>query len=70
MSGEEFLPELRKIRPEVKVLVSSGYSETETMALFHGTESLGVFTEAVHRGDARGEGQNGNGNRSAPEGAG
>ena len=29
MNGEEALPELRRIRPEV-----SGYSESETMALF------------------------------------
>ena len=34
MSGEETLPELRKIRPGVKVIVSSGYSETEAMPLF------------------------------------
>ena len=36
MSGEEALPELRKIRPGVKVVVSSGYSEAETMILFQG----------------------------------
>jgi PAS domain S-box-containing protein len=36
MGGEEVLPELRKIRPSVKVLVSSGYSEAEAMALFKG----------------------------------
>jgi CheY-like chemotaxis protein len=34
MGGEEALPELRKIRPHVKVVVSSGYSEEETMKLF------------------------------------
>jgi DNA-binding NtrC family response regulator len=34
MRSEETLPELRKIRPEVKALVSSGYSEAETMTLF------------------------------------
>ena len=34
MSGEEVLPELRKIRPQIKVLVSSGYSESETLPLF------------------------------------
>jgi CheY-like chemotaxis protein len=34
MSGHEALPEIRKIRPAVNVLVSSGYDETETMALF------------------------------------
>ncbi len=36
MSGDEVLPELHKIRPQVNVLVSSGYAETETMALFKG----------------------------------
>ena len=36
MSGQETLPELRKIRPEVPVIVSSGYSESETMRLFEG----------------------------------
>jgi len=35
MGGEEALPELRKIRPDVRVVVSSGYSESETMILFH-----------------------------------
>ncbi len=34
MSGAETFPELRKIRPEVKILVSSGYSELETMKAF------------------------------------
>jgi two-component system, cell cycle sensor histidine kinase and response regulator CckA len=41
MSGEETLPELRKIRPDVKVLVSSGYSEAEAMKLFHGQKVSG-----------------------------
>ena len=36
MGGEEALLELRKIRPHVKVVVSSGYSEAETMGLFAG----------------------------------
>jgi two-component system, cell cycle sensor histidine kinase and response regulator CckA len=41
MSGEETLPELRKIRPEMKVLVSSGYSEAEAMSLFRGQRVSG-----------------------------
>jgi DNA-binding NtrC family response regulator len=36
MSGEEALPELRKIRPGIKVLITSGYNEAETMTLFEG----------------------------------
>jgi len=43
MGGEEALPHLRRIRPEVKILVSSGYSETETMALFQGYEVSGFL---------------------------
>jgi PAS domain S-box-containing protein len=43
MGGEEALVELRKIRPEVKVVVSSGYSEAETMTLFHGQRVSGFI---------------------------
>jgi CheY-like chemotaxis protein len=41
LSGEETLPELRRIRPEVKVLVSSGYSEVEVMKMFKGQQVCG-----------------------------
>jgi CheY-like chemotaxis protein len=41
MSGEETLPELRKIRPKFEVVVSSGYSESEAMTLFHGQRVSG-----------------------------
>ena len=51
MTGEEALPELRKIRPEVKVLVSSGYSEAEAMTLFQGQRVSGFiqkpYTSAI-----------------------
>ncbi len=43
MSGEEALPELRKLRPGVKVVVSSGYSEAETMTLFKGQRVSGFI---------------------------
>ena len=43
MTGEEALPELRKIRPGVKVLLSSGYSETESMTLFRGQHVSGFI---------------------------
>ncbi|HYW46068.1 MAG TPA: PAS domain S-box protein [Bryobacteraceae bacterium] len=43
MGGEETLPELRKIRPQVKVVISSGYSEAETMALFQGQRVSGFI---------------------------
>jgi CheY-like chemotaxis protein len=38
MSGAEVLPELRKIRPAVRVMLSSGYSEAESMKLFEGQQ--------------------------------
>jgi PAS domain S-box-containing protein len=41
MSGEETLPELRKVRPDIKILVSSGYSESETMGQFKGHQVSG-----------------------------
>jgi two-component system, cell cycle sensor histidine kinase and response regulator CckA len=43
MNGEETLPELRKIRPEARVIISSGYSEAETMALFRGQQVSGFI---------------------------
>jgi PAS domain S-box-containing protein len=41
MSGEEALPELRKIRPGVRVILSSGYSEAEAMTMFQGQRVSG-----------------------------
>jgi signal transduction histidine kinase len=43
MNGEEVLPELRKLRAEVRVVVSSGYSESETMVLFKGQRVSGFI---------------------------
>jgi PAS domain S-box-containing protein len=43
MSGAETYPELRKVRPEVKILVSSGYSELETMKAFPGPRVTGFI---------------------------
>ncbi len=43
MNGEEALLELRKIRPGVKTIVSSGYSEAEAMALFNGQPVSGFI---------------------------
>ncbi len=36
LNGDDVLPRLRKIRPGVKVVISSGYDEIATMALFKG----------------------------------
>jgi CheY-like chemotaxis protein len=43
MGGEEVLPELRRIRPDVRVVVSSGYGEQETMPLFTGQQISGFL---------------------------
>jgi DNA-binding NarL/FixJ family response regulator len=43
MSGEEALPEFRKIRPQIKVLVSSGFSESEAMTVFKGQRISGFI---------------------------
>jgi CheY-like chemotaxis protein len=43
MSGEEALPRLRKIRPEVKAIISSGYSESDAMAVFRGQRVSGFI---------------------------
>jgi CheY-like chemotaxis protein len=43
MDGAEVLPELRKIRPGIRVVVSSGYNEAETMRMFKGQEVSGFI---------------------------
>jgi signal transduction histidine kinase/CheY-like chemotaxis protein len=43
MGGDEALPELRRIRPNVRVVVSSGYSEAEMMRLFAGQRISGLI---------------------------
>ena len=43
MSGEEVFRTLRTIRPEVKVIVSSGYNEQETISLFQGRGLAGFI---------------------------
>jgi CheY-like chemotaxis protein len=41
MSGQETLPELRKIAPDIDVIISSGYGEEQTMGLFMGQKVSG-----------------------------
>ena len=43
MSGEETLPHLRSLKPDVAVLVSSGYSEAETLRMFQGSRISGFI---------------------------
>jgi CheY-like chemotaxis protein len=61
MSSEEALPELRTIRPGVRVILSSGYSEAGDDDV-PGATGIRLFTEAVHIGGA-GEGTRGIGVR-------
>jgi PAS domain S-box-containing protein len=43
MGGEEALPQLRKIRPNVKIIATSGYSEAEMIRLFAGQQVSGFL---------------------------
>ena len=43
MSGEETLAELRRIRPDVQAILSSGYSEQEASAKFAGGPAAGFL---------------------------
>ena len=43
MSGLDVLPELRRVRSDVPVLISSGYSESETLRLFTGHKISGFL---------------------------
>jgi two-component system cell cycle sensor histidine kinase/response regulator CckA len=43
MSGLDVLPELRRVRSDVSVLISSGYSESETLRLFAGHQISGFL---------------------------
>ncbi len=43
MGGAEVLPELREIRPDLKVVISSGYTESEAMRMFQGMRVSGFI---------------------------
>ncbi len=43
ISGEEVFRAIRQIRPDAKVIVSTGYNEQETMSLFHGKGLAGFI---------------------------
>jgi two-component system cell cycle sensor histidine kinase/response regulator CckA len=49
MNGEEALPELRAIRPDVKVIVSSGFSEAEAATRF-ASHDLKAFIQKPYSG--------------------
>jgi PAS domain S-box-containing protein len=50
MNGDEALPELRKIRPGMKVLLASGFSESEAMALLKGQPVSGFIQKPYTSG--------------------
>ncbi len=43
MGGQDTLPALRRIKPDISVIVSSGYPEAETMRLFAGLHVAGYI---------------------------
>ena len=43
LDGEETLPQLKRIQPDLKVVMSSGYGESETMILFPGQQVAGFI---------------------------
>jgi PAS domain S-box-containing protein len=47
MGGDEVLPALRQIRPDVRVVVSSGYSQDQAMKYFQGQSGVG-FIQKPH----------------------
>jgi len=47
MSGEEVFREMRTIQPGVKVILSSGYNEQETISQFQGKGLAGFIREAA-----------------------
>jgi DNA-binding NarL/FixJ family response regulator len=48
MSGEETLRQLKSIRPDVRVVLSSGYNEIEAVRNFSGQGLNGFLQEALH----------------------
>jgi len=53
MSGEEAFRELRRINPEVKVFISSGYSEWEISARFTGKSLAGFIQKPYQMAELR-----------------
>jgi hypothetical protein len=53
MSGEEVFREMRTIQPGVKVILSSGYNEQETISQFQGKGLAGFIREGIQVGRDR-----------------
>ena len=54
MSGEEALQEMRRMRPDLRVILSSGYNEVEAIRRFRG-QGLSGFLQKPYTADALGE---------------
>ena len=54
MSGEEALQEIRRMRPELRVILSSGYNEIEATRRFRG-QGLSGFLQKPYTADVLGE---------------
>ena len=52
MSGQEALAEIRRIRPAARVVLSSGYPESDAVSESPGTEPVHVLQEALRSGSA------------------
>jgi DNA-binding NarL/FixJ family response regulator len=50
MDGEETLRELKSIRPDVKVILSSGYNEAEAVRRFNGAGLAGFIQKPYTSG--------------------
>jgi two-component system cell cycle sensor histidine kinase/response regulator CckA len=53
MGGDAALPELKRMRPEVRVVVSSGYAVDETMKFFRGERVSGFIQKPYTPNDLR-----------------
>ena len=49
MDGHEVWRYIRRVRPDMKIIVSSGFDEAEAHEAVHRSDRAGVHSEAVHR---------------------
>ncbi len=55
VNGADAFKELTRIKPDVKVLLSSGYTEDVVMRSFPGQRPSGVLHKPYNMGDLKGE---------------
>ena len=56
MAASELLPQMKERQPQLKVLLTSGYSESEARRLCARISRSGIHSEAIHRAADRGSG--------------